>query len=118
MSVGRNEPCPCGSGKKFKRCCNGKVSEDQLLANRNILEPGSYRVPGGYFPSIANRKLTRITFVLVRRDVFLDNEAEAARQARLDLTAAGKQGSAVDLAMHLRGLGYASLEGFNLLQGA
>lgn len=19
--VGRNEPCPCGSGKKFKRCC-------------------------------------------------------------------------------------------------
>jgi hypothetical protein len=21
MSVGRNEPCPCGSGKKYKRCC-------------------------------------------------------------------------------------------------
>lgn len=21
--VGRNEPCPCGSGKKFKRCCGG-----------------------------------------------------------------------------------------------
>lgn len=20
-SVGRNDPCPCGSGKKFKRCC-------------------------------------------------------------------------------------------------
>jgi SEC-C motif-containing protein len=20
---GRNEPCPCGSGKKFKRCCSG-----------------------------------------------------------------------------------------------
>lgn len=19
--IGRNEPCPCGSGKKFKRCC-------------------------------------------------------------------------------------------------
>ena len=19
--VGRNEPCPCGSGKKFKHCC-------------------------------------------------------------------------------------------------
>jgi uncharacterized protein YecA (UPF0149 family) len=19
--VGRNQPCPCGSGKKFKRCC-------------------------------------------------------------------------------------------------
>ena len=21
MKVGRNEPCPCGSGKKFKKCC-------------------------------------------------------------------------------------------------
>jgi preprotein translocase subunit SecA len=20
-SVGRNDPCPCGSGKKYKRCC-------------------------------------------------------------------------------------------------
>ena len=23
-TVGRNEPCPCGSGKKFKKCCIGK----------------------------------------------------------------------------------------------
>jgi hypothetical protein len=23
--VGRNDPCPCGSGKKFKRCCLDKV---------------------------------------------------------------------------------------------
>ena len=22
--VGRNEPCPCGSGKKFKKCCMGQ----------------------------------------------------------------------------------------------
>ena len=22
--VGRNEPCPCGSGKKYKQCCLGK----------------------------------------------------------------------------------------------
>jgi len=22
--VGRNDPCPCGSGKKFKQCCIGK----------------------------------------------------------------------------------------------
>jgi hypothetical protein len=21
--TGRNEPCPCGSGKKFKKCCGG-----------------------------------------------------------------------------------------------
>jgi hypothetical protein len=21
VKTGRNDPCPCGSGKKFKRCC-------------------------------------------------------------------------------------------------
>jgi hypothetical protein len=24
--VGRNDPCPCGSGKKFKKCCEGKTA--------------------------------------------------------------------------------------------
>lgn len=23
--AGRNDPCPCGSGKKFKQCCLGKA---------------------------------------------------------------------------------------------
>ncbi len=29
--IGPNEPCPCGSGKKYKKCCGapGKVSEDK-----------------------------------------------------------------------------------------
>ena len=22
--IGRNDPCHCGSGKKFKKCCNSK----------------------------------------------------------------------------------------------
>ena len=25
--VGRNDPCPCGSGKKFKKCCMGKGAQ-------------------------------------------------------------------------------------------
>ena len=25
--VGRNDPCPCGSSKKFKRCCLGKIPQ-------------------------------------------------------------------------------------------
>ena len=29
--VGRNDPCPCGSGKKYKRCCLGKVSARRLF---------------------------------------------------------------------------------------
>jgi uncharacterized protein YecA (UPF0149 family) len=25
--VGRNDPCPCGSGKKFKKCCLNKIKQ-------------------------------------------------------------------------------------------
>lgn len=25
MRVGRNDPCPCGSGRKFKACCLNQV---------------------------------------------------------------------------------------------
>jgi preprotein translocase subunit SecA len=24
QKVGRNDPCPCGSGKKYKKCCGRK----------------------------------------------------------------------------------------------
>ena len=27
--VGRNDPCPCGSGKKYKKCCGSGISEQQ-----------------------------------------------------------------------------------------
>ena len=26
-NIGRNDPCPCGSGKKYKKCCLNKVQE-------------------------------------------------------------------------------------------
>ena len=26
--IGRNDPCPCGSGQKFKKCCLGKVETE------------------------------------------------------------------------------------------
>ncbi|MBQ2864276.1 MAG: SEC-C domain-containing protein [Clostridia bacterium] len=27
MKIGRNDPCPCGSGKKYKKCCLGKPDD-------------------------------------------------------------------------------------------
>ncbi|MFQ5829791.1 MAG: SEC-C metal-binding domain-containing protein [Candidatus Methylomirabilia bacterium] len=24
--MGRNDPCPCGSGRKHKKCCLGKLA--------------------------------------------------------------------------------------------
>ena len=31
MKVGRNEPCPCGSGKKYKHCCLNKDADAMPL---------------------------------------------------------------------------------------
>lgn len=30
MKIGRNAPCPCGSGKKYKNCCLNKEAETPL----------------------------------------------------------------------------------------
>ncbi len=30
MDIGRNEPCPCGSGKKYKRCCGATAVSNPL----------------------------------------------------------------------------------------
>lgn len=39
MKTGRNDPCPCGSGKKYKNCCLGKQSEpSQTLYYRRLSE--------------------------------------------------------------------------------
>ena len=50
MKPGRNAPCPCGSGKKYKRCCNlieqaavqhaslnqNKENEDEIFKNQEL----------------------------------------------------------------------------------
>ncbi|PDM38989.1 MULTISPECIES: SEC-C domain-containing protein [unclassified Geobacillus] len=30
MAIGRNDPCPCGSGKKYKKCCMNKQQEREI----------------------------------------------------------------------------------------
>ncbi len=30
--VGRNDPCPCGSGKKFKKCCEMQQKHKKINA--------------------------------------------------------------------------------------
>ena len=30
QTIGRNKPCPCGSGKKYKNCCYGKNTDSKV----------------------------------------------------------------------------------------
>ena len=32
--IGRNDPCPCGSGKKFKKCCERKMLGRKYMATK------------------------------------------------------------------------------------
>jgi flagellar capping protein FliD len=44
--TGRNEPCPCGSGKKFKRCCGvgaePKITPPKSAGGQNPMDPGMF----------------------------------------------------------------------------
>ncbi len=61
--VGRNHPCPCGSGKKYKKCCLLKESgQGPALA-----EPGS-RKPPATDPVFQNLRKSLVRYV--ERDAF------------------------------------------------
>jgi predicted Zn-dependent protease len=53
--VGRNEPCPCGSGKKYKRCCleRDRVAEvarvqEKQLALRDVMRAMADHLQGDF----------------------------------------------------------------------
>jgi len=40
QKIGRNDPCPCGSGKRYKKCCLGRVSP--VVLSPELLELKRY----------------------------------------------------------------------------
>ena len=36
MTVSRNDPCPCGSGRKYKKCCLGAEPVAKVRARRQL----------------------------------------------------------------------------------
>jgi len=51
--IGRNDDCPCGSGKKFKRCCEAKV-QGQSRTSRVMLIAVAGAVLGAILVGIAS----------------------------------------------------------------
>lgn len=128
--IGRNSSCPCGSGKKYKRCCQQKEKEwrqQELPAGRFRYESGSYGGPGrGYFPSIICYKETQQGtwaghFCLVKPDAKTDDEDIASRIAEEHLATARSKfdegGSPHDFALSLRHEGYKNVPGFQVVEG-
>jgi hypothetical protein len=128
--IGRNSPCPCGSGKKYKRCCAEKeaqMMDSQLPPGRFRYEAGSYGGPGsGYAPSIIGYKEVGPDswaehLCIAKPDAVFENHENAtftaighlasAKQAQLD-----SGGSPQEFAMSLRHEGYKSVSDFRIVE--
>jgi hypothetical protein len=126
--IGRNSPCPCGSGKKYKRCCQAKetsIRQTPLPQGRFQYEPGSYGGPGGYVPSIMcyqqqGENSRAEHFCLVKPSAIFDEEDSASEHASNDLsearTAMDAEGSVHDFALLLRHKGYKSVSDFRVVK--
>jgi protein O-GlcNAc transferase len=55
MKVGRNDPCPCGSGKKYKNCCQGKLELDAPATTQIEINQLVYLFQTGRYPEMEMR---------------------------------------------------------------
>jgi SEC-C motif len=84
LKSGRNDPCPCGSGRKFKKCC--LASDEQLVRNAEATRraqaftsappPPAVEPPPAGTPKVKERKPRPLTEAEVRWNAFWD-ELEA-----------------------------------------
>jgi len=127
--IGRNDPCSCGSGKKYKKCCQSKeVSQSSSSTNNGgyHFSPGSYGDPiRGFMPSIACQIEKKggeksFHFVLIKPDTAVNDEDEASFEARDDLELAFSRKQPTDqngelFAAELKELGYIKVNDFKVV---
>jgi hypothetical protein len=86
MKIGRNEPCPCGSGKKYKKCCKSLKTllgvDNSTPKHENIGKQESMLVDllGG----LVDHELTRMDLLNMARDDELDTPEALALLEELD----------------------------------
>jgi hypothetical protein len=55
MIPGRNDPCPCGSGKKYKKCCLGKApTTTATTAAQPATEPTAFEAEPRFYPTVTS----------------------------------------------------------------
>jgi tetratricopeptide (TPR) repeat protein len=79
--TGRNEPCPCGSNKKYKQCC---LAKDEAAERAALAERAPAETPRRSHPALAEI-VERLAAALP-----LEDELTEASNAVVDLINAGK----------------------------
>lgn len=110
--AGRNDPCPCASGKKYKKCCGDAPKPESAPGTRFEFESGSYGLPDASLPSISCHKVSAairsLHYVLVKPDAGALARDAATKEAENDIHAAFAiaKGDAMVVAQRLRASGY------------
>ena len=85
---GRNDPCPCGSGKKYKRCCLEKDAAREREALAASVKQPDLLSPWARSPEVLAEM--REAFAAATGNDDDDDELETASNAAVDLVQAGK----------------------------
>jgi tetratricopeptide (TPR) repeat protein len=95
MKIGRNTPCPCGSGHKYKHCCLAKDQDAesaalaQAAADRLAAAPHRDPAPGDFRGALPGEddfdELTSASNAVI--DLVHDGRLDEAEQAARDLLA-------------------------------
>jgi hypothetical protein len=118
LGVSRNDPCPCGSGKKYKKCCLDRDDADsrQLTSTDvDVFRPAALCIVGdSHVPAIVcDDQNNKTLFVLARASGQLP-ALEAAETADEDLLSTpGTTGSGLgpECLRHLHKIGYQIMPG-------
>lgn len=67
QKAGRNDPCPCGSGKKFKKCCESKAPklkfQAQVLstASTDVVQQQTHKISRSLFQRVSQPQAPKET---------------------------------------------------------
>jgi len=95
--TGRNEPCPCGSGKKYKHCCLKRDEAAEREALAAVSQANQERAASR--PRLADLATTIADRLAAQYDD--DDELTNASNAAVDLVRAGKLDEAEQAARDL-----------------
>lgn len=124
--VGRNEPCPCNSGRKYKHCCIGRNApphDTPKPGGKFRFDVGSYGDSGYFMPSLlcwreVGPDKWEPYYCLVKPDDVFDKEDPAIARASEHLMQAAIEsemaGNASAAALLLRERGYKSVDDFRI----
>ncbi len=120
--IGRNEPCPCGSGKKYKKCCLGKDAanlNELSSAKPDLYKPAALCIAGdSHVPAVVceDEADKKCLFILARASRQMD-ALEAAEEADADLALTPGSGIGEvgpDCLRYLYKIGYRIMPGLNV----